>query len=153
MVLILKNAHVVDPAAGIDEVIDVKVEDDRIAEVGHGLAHEGAEVRDLSGKYLVPGLVDIHVHFRDPGFEYKEDIETGTRAAAHGGFDVRRHSGVHEDSFAPVLDRGKQFAVVVDAGKERSGGVRDDHGDLDFRLWKGLLNRRAQLVNALAGEA
>ena len=86
MVLILKNAHVVDPAAGIDEVIDVKVEDDRIAEVGHGLAHEGAEVRDLSGKYLVPGLVDIHVHFRDPGFEYKEDIETGTRAAAHGGF-------------------------------------------------------------------
>ena len=47
MVLILKNAHVVDPAAGIDAVIDVKVEDDRIAEVGHGLAHEGAEVREL----------------------------------------------------------------------------------------------------------
>lgn len=87
MAFLLKSAHVVDPVAGLDGVLDVLVEGERIAEVGEGLtAPEGAEVLDLAGKYLVPGLVDMHVHLRDPGYEYKEDIESGTRAAAHGGF-------------------------------------------------------------------
>lgn len=86
MALLLKNAHVVDPSVELDGVVDVLIDGDKIAEVGENLAAEGAEVRDLSGKYLVPGLVDMHVHLRDPGQEYKEDIESGTRAAAKGGF-------------------------------------------------------------------
>lgn len=86
MAYLLKSAHVVDPAAGLDGVADVLVEGERIVSVGEGLtAPAGAEVVDLSGKYLVPGLVDMHVHLRDPGQEYKEDIESGTRAAAKGG--------------------------------------------------------------------
>ena len=86
MALLLKNAHVVDPSVELDGVVDVLIDGDKIAEVGENLAVEGAEVRDLSGKYLVPGLVDMHVHLREPGYEVKEDIESGTRAAAKGGF-------------------------------------------------------------------
>lgn len=86
MALLLKNAQVVDPQVGLNEVVDVLVEDGKIAQVGAGIVAEGADERDLSGKVLMPGLVDVHVHLRDPGLELKEDIESGTRAAAHGGF-------------------------------------------------------------------
>ena len=86
MALLLKNARLVDPQVGRDEVADVLIRDGRIAEIGQGLSLEKGVERDLSGKVLVPGLVDIHVHLREPGFELKEDIASGTRAAARGGF-------------------------------------------------------------------
>lgn len=86
MALMLRNARVVDPQAGLDEVCDILVRDGRVVEVGHGLELPKGIERDLSGKVVVPGLVDMHVHLRDPGLEYKEDIASGTRAAAHGGF-------------------------------------------------------------------
>ena len=86
MALLLKNAHVVDPTSGLDGVLDVLVTGDRIEQVGEGLSAPDAETVDLSGKYLVPGLVDIHVHLREPGYEHKSTIETETRAAARGGF-------------------------------------------------------------------
>ena len=86
MALMLRNARCVDPQVGLDEVCDVLVRDGKVVEVGHGLDLPKGVERDLSGKVMVPGLVDAHVHLRDPGFEYKEDIASGTRAAAHGGF-------------------------------------------------------------------
>ncbi len=86
MALLLKNAHVIDPQVGLNEVTDVVVRDGKIVEVGQNLSIEKGEVRDLEGKIVVPGLVDIHVHLREPGYEQKEDIASGTRAAAHGGF-------------------------------------------------------------------
>lgn len=87
MALLLKNAHVVDPAVGLDDVVEILVRDGRVVEVGAQVERPEklAEV-DCSGKYLIPGMVDVHVHFRDPGQEYKEDIVTGMRAAAKGGF-------------------------------------------------------------------
>ena len=106
MALLLKNAHVVDPSVELDGRVDVLVEDDKIAAVGENLSHEGAEVVDLSGKYLVPGLVDMHVHLREPGFEAKGDIESETAAAAKGGF-----TGVCSmPNTNPVTDNG----VVVE---------------------------------------
>ena len=106
MALLLKNAHVVDPVVDLDGVMDVLVEGDVIAAVGEGLACEGAEVIDLTGKYLVPGLVDMHVHLREPGFEAKGDIESETAAAAKGGF-----TGVCSmPNTNPVTDNG----VVVE---------------------------------------
>ena len=69
MALLLKNAHVVDPAANLDGVLDVLIDGDKIAQVGESLDSAGADVVDLSGKYLVPGLVDMHVHLREPGYE------------------------------------------------------------------------------------
>ncbi len=86
MALLLKNARVIDPQVGLDETADILVRDGKIVEVGQGLTMEKGVERDLSGKIVVPGLVDMHVHLREPGFEQKEDIASGTRAAAHGGF-------------------------------------------------------------------
>ena len=86
MALILKGMRAVDPQVDLDSVCDVLIEDGKIAQIGENLSVPGAEVRDMTGKVLVPGLVDIHVHLREPGYEFKEDIHSGTRAAAHGGF-------------------------------------------------------------------
>ena len=86
MALLLKNAHVIDPQVGLNEVCEILIRDGKIVEVGHDLSMPKGVERDLGGKIVMPGLVDIHVHLRDPGQEYKEDIQSGTRAAAHGGF-------------------------------------------------------------------
>jgi dihydroorotase len=83
--VLIKGAHVVDPRTGIDRKLDVLVRDGKIAELGQSLTHDG-EVIDGEGKHVFPGFVDPHVHLRTPGQEHKEDLETGTRSAAAGGF-------------------------------------------------------------------
>jgi dihydroorotase len=88
MALLLKNARLVDPAVSLDAPRDILIRDGKIVEIGEpGTVDlpKGVE-RDLAGKIVVPGLVDMHVHLRDPGQEYKEDIASGGRAAAKGGF-------------------------------------------------------------------
>ena len=86
MKLLLEGGRVVDPASGTDERLDVLIEDGRIAAVGRSL--DAAEVQrvDVAGLVVCPGFLDIHVHLREPGQEWKETIATGTRAAARGGF-------------------------------------------------------------------
>jgi dihydroorotase len=85
--LLLRGARVVDPSSGIDaERLDVRVRDGRIAEVAPDLAADGCETIELDGLVVTPGLVDPHVHLRTPGDEDEEDVATGTRAAAAGGF-------------------------------------------------------------------
>lgn len=85
--ILIKGARALDPHTGVDEQLDVLVRDGKIAELGKGIsAPEGCEILDADGKHLFPGFVDPHVHLRTPGFEYKEDLETGTRSAAAGGF-------------------------------------------------------------------
>ena len=86
MALLLKGARVVDPSVGLDEITDIIIRDGKIVEVGSGLSIEKGETRNMQGKVIVPGLVDLHVHLREPGQELKEDIASGTRAAAAGGF-------------------------------------------------------------------
>ncbi len=83
--LLIKGGRVLDPAENVDAVLDVLVEDDRVSAVGVDLSAE-AEVLDASGLLVCPGFIDMHVHLRDPGEEYKEDMASGTRAAARGGF-------------------------------------------------------------------
>ena len=84
--LLIKNGRVIDPVTHTDEVMDVLIDGNHIVKTGYDLEAEGAEVIDADGLVVAPGLVDTHVHFRDPGFTYKEDIETGAAAAARGGF-------------------------------------------------------------------
>ncbi len=84
--LIIRNAHIVDPANKIDEVMDLHVKSHRLVKWGKDLAAEEAEILDAKKHYLLPGLIDMHVHFREPGFEHKETIETGAQAAIAGGF-------------------------------------------------------------------
>lgn len=114
MAYLLRGAHVVDPQLGLDDVRDVLVDGEKIACVGEGLQPPAdAEVVDASGKYLVPGLVDMHVHFRDPGFEYKETIESGARAAVHGGFtDVATMPNTD-----PVTDNGAEVRYQIDRAR------------------------------------
>jgi dihydroorotase len=87
--LLIRGAHVLDPRAGIDASHDVLVRGGEIAELGAPgsiEAPQGAEVLDGEGRHLLPGFVDPHVHLRTPGQEHKEDLDSGTRAAAAGGF-------------------------------------------------------------------
>jgi dihydroorotase len=85
--VLIRGAHVLDPRAGVDERLDVLVRNGVIAELG-GIAEapDGAEVLDGAGRHVFPGFVDPHVHLRTPGQEHKEDLDSGTRAAAAGGF-------------------------------------------------------------------
>ena len=83
--LVLLNGRMIDPANSLDRQADVWIHDGRIVQSGSVIPSE-AKVLDLMGKWVVPGLIDMHVHLREPGAEYKETIETGTRAAAAGGF-------------------------------------------------------------------
>ncbi len=82
--LLLKGGRIVDPSQRLDQVADLLIEDGKIAQIGEFTAAD--QVIDVSGKVVLPGLIDMHVHLREPGFEYKEDIESGSRAAAAGGF-------------------------------------------------------------------
>ena len=115
MALMLRNARVVDPQIDLDEVCDVLIRDGRVVEVGHDLEMPKGVERDLTGRILVPGLVDIHVHLRDPGQEQKEDIASGTRAAAHGGFTTVACM----PNTTPTIDNGQ----IVEYVKSRAAEV------------------------------
>ncbi|MGH9646253.1 MAG: amidohydrolase family protein, partial [Bryobacteraceae bacterium] len=84
--LLIKNGRVIDPASRHDGVADVWIEDGVIKGVGTNLTAAGAEVIDATGLIVAPGFIDMHVHLREPGFEHAENIESGSRAAAAGGF-------------------------------------------------------------------
>jgi len=87
MTLLIRGGRVIDPAGSVDAVQDVLIEDGKIARVGARLAvPAGAAVIDATGTWVCPGFIDMHVHLREPGHEYKETVATGTRAAAAGGF-------------------------------------------------------------------
>ena len=85
--LLLKGGRVIDPARGIDQVADVLIQDGKIAATGSGFGTpDGAEIRNVSGLVVAPGLVDVHVHLREPGNEDEETVASGARAAVAGGF-------------------------------------------------------------------
>ena len=115
MKYLLKSAHVVDPQAELDGIFDVLIQDDKIKEVSENLEADSAtDVIDCQGYYLIPGLVDAHVHFRDPGYEYKETIETGCMAATKGGFtDVATMPNT-----LPVCDTGSAVRYQIDRARE-----------------------------------
>ena len=86
MKLVIKNGRVINPATKFDEIADVLIEDGKIKEIGTDLEAGDASVYDAAGKIVTPGLIDLHVHFREPGQEAKETFESGSKAAAAGGF-------------------------------------------------------------------
>lgn len=86
MTILIKNGRILDPATGTDRILDLLIENDRIKELSEHSSVEADRVIDAAGFFVVPGFIDLHVHLRDPGFVYKETVETGMRAAAAGGF-------------------------------------------------------------------
>ena len=114
MNLLIKGGRVIDPSQKMDDTLDVLVENGIVKEIGKGLAAPaGAEIIDASGKYVVPGLIDMHVHLRDPGLEYKEDIVSGTRAAAAGGFT----SVCCMPNTKPVIDNKAVASYIINKAK------------------------------------
>ncbi|MBN1504293.1 MAG: dihydroorotase [Candidatus Eisenbacteria bacterium] len=115
--VLLRNGRVLDPAGGLDETADVLVRDGTIESIGKGIAAEpGARVMDLTGKLAVPGLIDMHVHLREPGREDEETIQSGGRAAAAGGFTAVACMA----NTRPVVDNAGMVRFVVEAAKKRS---------------------------------
>lgn len=86
MNLLIRGGHLIDPAAGIDGIYDVLVQNGVVKEVARRIYCTDANTIDATGKYVMPGFIDLHVHLREPGLEYKETIATGSMAAAAGGF-------------------------------------------------------------------
>ncbi|HEY5648849.1 MAG TPA: amidohydrolase family protein, partial [Nitrospiria bacterium] len=122
MNLLILNGRVIDPVHHRDETADVLVEDGKINRIGKipkGSVHKpDLTVIDASGKWVVPGLVDLHVHLRQPGQEYKEDIRSGTEAAAAGGFT----SVCCMPNTRPVNDNEAVTRLIVQTA-EREGVV------------------------------
>lgn len=116
MKILIKNGHVIDPANGRDEELDILINDGVIAEVGKSIETDDfeLEVIDASGLTVTPGLVDMHVHLREPGFEYKEDIESGTRAAAAGGVT----SVACMPNTSPAADNAAVITYIKERAKE-----------------------------------
>lgn len=85
MKILIQNGHVLDPATNRDGKYDVLIEDDRILTVSEHIDAEADRLIDAKGCYVMPGFIDLHVHFRDPGLTYKEDLQSGGKAAARGG--------------------------------------------------------------------
>lgn len=118
--LLIKNGFVVDPANGVAGKADVAIQDGKIlkvsdspSEIGSALLPQDCEVIDAKRCVVAPGLVDVHVHFRDPGFTHKEDIETGARAALKGGFT----SVVLMANTKPPVDNVETITYVIEKGK------------------------------------
>jgi dihydroorotase len=117
MKMLIRGGRVIDPSQGIDEVIDILVERGVIKELGKGLsAGDGCETLEAAGLLVTPGLIDMHVHLRDPGFEYKEDIVTGTKAAAAGGFT----SVACMPNTRPVNDNGEVTSYIVNRARDEA---------------------------------
>ncbi len=111
--LLIQNGYMIDPKSGREGKLDILTEGARILRIGKGLEKpEGCEVIDAEGLLAAPGLVDVHVHFRDPGFPEKEDISTGAAAAARGGFTT----GVMMANTKPPIDNPGTLAGVLEKG-------------------------------------
>lgn len=114
--ILIKGGRVIDPKSGVDEILDIRIENGVVismvsAESACNMEEESYdEIIDATGKIVAPGLVDVHVHFRDPGFTYKEDIDTGACAAAAGGFTTV----VCMANTKPVVDNVEILDYIVD---------------------------------------
>ncbi len=114
MKLLIKNGNVIDPATNTDAVLDVLVEDGVIKTVAPSISDEADQVIDASGLVVAPGLIDMHVHFRDPGQTHKEDIKTGSKAAAKGGFTTV----CCMPNTNPVIDSEETVKYIIDKASE-----------------------------------
>src|SRR4051794_34687516 len=116
MPIVIRNGRVIDPSSNTDRVADVLIVDGRIAGVAPNLSAPQAEVFDAGGMIVAPGFVDIHVHLREPGFEHAETIESGSRAAAAGGFT----SVCCMPNTKPVNDSAMVTSYIVEQARKRA---------------------------------
>lgn len=114
MKILIKNGHIIDAKSEMDCVADILIEDGKITEIGENIEFSNGDLIDATGMYVIPGLVDAHCHLRDPGFEYKEDLESGTRSAAMGGFT----SIACMPNTNPVIDNEAVVRYILNKAKQ-----------------------------------
>lgn len=118
--MIIKNGLLIDPVKEVQYVADLRISEGKISEIGENLpAAADEEIFDASGKCVAPGLIDGHVHFRDPGLTYKEDIHTGALSAAAGGFTTV----ICMANTKPVVDNAETLKYVLDKAKDEKINV------------------------------
>ena len=149
--ILIKNGRIVDPVSTRDEVMDILIDGKTIVKIDKNIIDESAKIIDATGLVVAPGLVDTHVHFRDPGFTYKEDIITGSKAAAKGGFTMvicmantkpavdnvetlkyiqekGQTTGIHVLQTATITKglKGEEVVDMEELAKEGAAGFTDD---------------------------
>src|SRR2546422_805846 len=124
MKILLKNTRLIDPGTGRDEIVDILIIGGIIEKMKPQIsAAAGIQVHDMRGRIAAPGFIDMHVHLREPGHEYKENIETGTLAAAAGGF-----TGVCcMPNTEPAIDDASVVGYIRDRAARANGGLVDVH--------------------------
>lgn len=113
MSILIKNGRMIDPDTKRDGKFDVFIKDGKILKIGEKITEKAEEVIDAAGCYVMPGLIDMHVHLRDPGLTYKESVETGARAAAKGGITTV----VAMPNTKPVTDDRERVGYVMHKGE------------------------------------
>lgn len=109
--VLIKGGHVIDPTAELDEPVDILIENGKIKRISNNInATSNTKIINATQKYVIPGLIDCHVHLREPGLEYKETIETGSRAAAKGGFTTL----ICEPNTMPPIDSLEMVKLFMD---------------------------------------
>ncbi len=122
MSILLRKGHVIDPVTGMDSVVDILIRDGIIEKLGREIAAaEGSQVHVLDGKIVAPGFIDMHVHLREPGFEYKETIATGCSAAAAGGFTAI----CCMPNTDPPVDEAPVVRLIKERARAALGGLVD----------------------------
>ena len=146
--LLIENGYMIDPRSGCEGYYDILIKDDRIIKIGKNLRNiltlqgiTGHTIINAEGLLVLPGLVDIHVHFREPGFTHKEDIATGAKAAAKGGFTTV----VMMANTKPAIDNETTLTLVLDKGKETGIHVKSCAG-----ITAGLLGKELVPMEELA---
>lgn len=118
--ILIKNGRLIDPLSKRDEIVDILIEDGKIKKIGEiEIDKKFTEIIDAKGYVVSPGLIDLHVHFRDPGFTYKEDILSGAKSAARGGFTTV----VCMANTKPVIDNVETLQYVNEKSKEAAINV------------------------------
>ena len=120
MTILIKNGRLINPSENLDKVMDIFVEDGIIKEKAESIEKQADTVIDAAGCYVMPGLIDLHVHFRDPGLTYKEDIETGSKAAAKGGFTTV----CCMPNTKPVVDNVETVKYIIEKGEKTADARR-----------------------------
>ena len=118
--ILIKDGRLIDPKRGIDDVLDILIEGKKIKKIGKYQRSDDYErIIEAKGMIVSAGLVDVHVHFRDPGFTYKEDIASGARAAAKGGYTTvvcmanTKPAVDNEDTIRYILEEGEKTGIHV----------------------------------------
>ncbi|MGZ3493132.1 MAG: dihydroorotase [Thermodesulfobacteriota bacterium] len=140
MKLLIKKAGLLKKGSDQLEAFDVLINEGKVEEIGQEIVAPGASVIDAQGKVLVPGLVDVHVHFREPGQEYKEDLRTGSLAAAAGGFTTV----IGEPNTTPPIDTPSRLRRLLDEAERKS----IIHFNSKAAITKGLMGKSlADIIN------